>query len=81
MKWLLPCELWPRSLSVIHGFSKVSNPDKSLIRNDWRNSYTELANAPAPQLYDLSADPGEIQNTAATHPEIVQRLQKEIENR
>ena len=35
---------------------------------------TELGNAPVPQLYDLSADPGEINNVAEKHPEIIERL-------
>jgi len=33
-----------------------------------RSTNTELANAPAPQLYDLTADPGETRNLAASQP-------------
>ncbi len=41
----------------------------------------ELGNDPAPQLYDLDADPGEARNLADAHPEIVERLRKELESR
>ncbi len=57
-------------------FIPASNgPTKNVPTN------SELANAPEPQLYDLAVDPGETHNAAATHPEIVQRLQKALENR
>jgi arylsulfatase A-like enzyme len=39
-----------------------------------RNTDTELGNDPAPQLYDLAADPGERQNVAAAQPEKVREL-------
>ena len=39
---------------------------------------TELGNDPAPQLYDLDADPGETRNVAEDHPEIVDRLRREL---
>lgn len=39
---------------------------------------TELGNDPAPQLYNVEADPGETQNVAAKHPEILDQLRKEL---
>ena len=41
----------------------------------------ELGNDPAPQLYDLDADPGEVHNVAGAHSEIVDRLRKELDGR
>jgi arylsulfatase A-like enzyme len=42
---------------------------------------TELGNDPRPQLYDLEADPGETANVAEGHPDVVNRLRKELEAR
>ena len=45
---------------------------------------TELANSPAPQLYDLDQDPGETKNLASTQSELVSELQNmldEVKNR
>jgi arylsulfatase A-like enzyme len=39
-----------------------------------RNTNTELGNDPAPQLYDLSKDPGERNNLAASHPGKVREM-------
>ena len=39
---------------------------------------TELGNDPSPQLYDLDADPGETRNVAGEHPEILDRLRKDL---
>ncbi|WP_165071325.1 sulfatase family protein [Paludisphaera rhizosphaerae] len=39
---------------------------------------SELGNDPEPQLYDLEADPGETRNVAADHPEILDRLRKDL---
>ncbi len=35
---------------------------------------TELGNAPEPQLYDLSADLGQVRNVAADHGDIAERM-------
>lgn len=37
-------------------------------------------NAPIAQLYDMEADPGETKNLYATHPEIAERLLKQLES-
>jgi arylsulfatase A-like enzyme len=42
---------------------------------------SELGNDPAPQLYDLDADTGEVRNIAGAHPEVVDRLRKELDSR
>ena len=58
----------------------------ALVRGDWKyiqpgkgqriskNTNTELGNDPAPQLYNLKADPGERQNVAADHDDVVKEL-------
>jgi arylsulfatase A-like enzyme len=58
----------------------------ALVRGDWKyiqpgkgqriskNTNTELGNDPAPQLYNLKADPGESQNVAADHADVVKEL-------
>lgn len=43
------------------------------------NTDTELGDDPAPQLFDLGADPGERTNVAAQHPEKVKELQAQLE--
>ncbi len=40
---------------------------------------TELGNAPEPQLYDLSADLGQVRNVAADHGDIAQRMSARLE--
>lgn len=64
-------------LSLREGRWKYITPGKGPARNDFTN--TELGNLPAPQLYDISADPGETQNLAAQHPDIVNRLRDRLE--
>jgi arylsulfatase A-like enzyme len=58
----------------------------ALVRGDWKfiqpsmgqriskNTNTELGNDPDPQLYNLKTDPGERQNVAAGHPDLVKEL-------
>ncbi len=57
-------------------FIPASNgPRKSLPTN------TELGNDPMPQLYDLDADPGETRNVAGEHPDVLDRLRKDLAER
>ena len=62
------------------GLAVRSGPWKFIPRsNGPRQSaatHTELGNDPAPQLYNLEADPGETHNVATDNPEIVDRLRK-----
>ncbi len=53
-------------LALREGRWKYIEPSKGQRRN--ANTNTELANDPAPQLYDLDADIGETTNVAAQHP-------------
>ena len=39
---------------------------------------TELGNDPSPQLYDLDADPGETRNVADDHPDVLDRLRRDL---
>jgi arylsulfatase A-like enzyme len=65
-------------LAVRQGKWKFIPPSNGPSKNVPTNS--ELANAPAPQLYDLDADPGETKNVADDHPEIVARLRIALEH-
>ena len=47
------------------------------MREDHFKLVMEGANAP--ELYDLSVDPGEVHNLAAHHPERVERMQRDFE--
>ena len=60
-------------LSVRQGPWKYIEPNDRPAMNT--NTNTELGNSRAPQLYDLSADPGERTNLAERHPEKVAELQ------
>jgi arylsulfatase A-like enzyme len=66
-------------LAVRSGKWKFIPASSGPRRNVPTNS--ELGNDPAPQLYDLDADPGEVDNVAGAHPEIVERLRKELDGR
>jgi arylsulfatase A-like enzyme len=44
-----------------------------------RNTNTETGVAPEPQLYDLRSDPGETNNVAAAHGELVETLASELQ--
>lgn len=55
---------------LIRGSNKLAYDEKTQI---------ELGNAPAPQLYDRRADPGEHHDVAATHPEVVKRMLATLE--
>jgi arylsulfatase A-like enzyme len=41
---------------------------------------TELGNDPAPQLYDLDADPGETRNLAEAHADVLDQLRKDLDD-
>jgi len=66
-------------LAVRRGKWKFIPASNGPRRNVPTNS--ELGNNPAPQLYDLDADPGEVDNVAGAHPAIVERLRKELDGR
>src|SRR5690606_20142984 len=55
------------ALSLRHGKWKYIEPRNAPRMNKATN--TELGNDPAPQLYDLAADPGETHNLAPDRPE------------
>jgi arylsulfatase A-like enzyme len=64
-------------LSLRQGSWKYIPPSKGPKVNADVN--IELGNDPEPQLYDLTADPGESRNLAASHPERVRTMQNRIE--
>jgi arylsulfatase A-like enzyme len=66
-------------LALRSGKWKFIPASRGPARNAQTN--TELGNAPRPQLYDLDADPGEVRDVAEAHPEIVDRLRKELDGR
>lgn len=56
---------------------KFIAPSKGAAFN--RTTNTDLGNLPTPQLYDLTADPRETKNVAATHPDLVTKYQARLE--
>ena len=65
------------SLSLRQGSWKYIAPGQGPRIN--ANTNTELGNDPEPQLYDLTADPGERRNLATARPEKVRELAKLLE--
>ena len=59
-------------LALREGRWKYIEPSQGQRRNV--NTNTELANDPAPQLYDLETDLGETKNLAAAQPERVKAM-------
>jgi arylsulfatase A-like enzyme len=69
-----------------HLVEQASNGALSLVRGRWKyiephagarvnpNTNTELGNGAEPQLYDLTADPGETRSLAAAQPAVVAEL-------
>lgn len=64
-------------LSLVEGRWKVIRGSRKPSYDDWTR--TELGNAPAAQLYDRLADPGERMDVAAAHPDIVKRMLTTLE--
>jgi arylsulfatase A-like enzyme len=60
------------ALSLVQGNWKVIRGNDKAAFDPYTK--TELGNAPGPQLYDRTADPGEHHDVAAAHPEIVQHM-------
>jgi arylsulfatase A-like enzyme len=60
------------TLAIVRGDWKYIQPGKGQPIS--KNTNIELGNDPAPQLYDLTKDPGERRNLAAEQPEIVAEL-------
>ena len=65
-------------LSLRQGSWKLIEPGKG--PRIQTNTNTELGNDPEPQLYDLSADPGERNNLAASQPEKVREMRALLED-
>ena len=65
------------SLALLRGSWKFIPPSGGQRIN--RNTGIELGNDTLPQLYDLSADPGETRNLAAGRPEMVADLQARLD--
>jgi arylsulfatase A-like enzyme len=57
------------TLGLVEGDWKFIEPGKGPKLN--RNTNTELGNDPAPQLYNLAQDPGEVHNLATQYPDRV----------
>jgi arylsulfatase A-like enzyme len=63
-------------------YGNLNKVSVALIKGNYKLIYYRgYANTPAPELYDLSNDPEELQDIASTEPCIVTDLQQEIENK
>ena len=65
------------TLSLIKGSWKYIEPSDRPAFN--ARTQIELGNAPQPQLYNLEEDPGEQDNLAQEHPEVVEELSALLE--
>jgi arylsulfatase A-like enzyme/Flp pilus assembly protein TadD len=54
-------------------FSMGWSPLRALNAGRWK-----YIHAPKPELYDLDSDPGELQNAAASHEELLKQMKKEL---
>jgi arylsulfatase A-like enzyme len=59
-------------LSLVEGNWKIIRGSSKRAYDD--NTRIELGNAPASQLYDRMADPGEHHDVASAHPDVVKRM-------
>ena len=66
------------ALSLRQGTWKYVQPNNKAKIN--ANTNTELGNDSVPQLYDLSTDPGETSNLAATNPDKVISMRAALEH-
>jgi len=66
------------TLSIIKGTWKYIEPSGAMAFNKKTN--TELGNLKAPQLYDLSNDPGETNNLAEKYPEKLAEMKNLLES-
>ena len=66
------------TLSIIKGNWKYIEPSGAMAVNKKTN--TELGNLKAPQLYDLSNDPGETNNLAEKYPEKLTEMKNLLES-
>jgi arylsulfatase A len=68
------------TLSIRYGNWKYIAPQEKGTPDWLKNKKIESGLEQQPQLYDLDTDPGEINNVAAQHPELVQQLQGALKN-
>jgi len=54
--------------------------DFAVMTNQWRLVKTRIWPQPKPQLFDIAADPGQANDVAAKHPEVVKTLMAAYEN-
>jgi arylsulfatase A-like enzyme len=64
------------TLSLLAGSWKLIAPSQGPAFAP--DTSTELGNDPQPQLYELTADPGERRNVAAEHPAVVRELSERL---
>lgn len=74
-----PLPLWMIISGYYPHFSNQQGRPAAAIRKDNLKLVVHLE-TDSRELYDLSKDPGEQQNLAATNPEKVRALYKELEN-
>jgi len=68
------------TFSIRYGNWKYIAPQEKGTPDWLKNKKIESGLQQQPQLYDLQIDPGEKNNVAAQHPEIVQQLQAALKN-
>ena len=79
---LLPAMLDPGRGSVAYAYGESMTPN---LQFGWSSLHTlrstryKLIQAPRPELYDLSADPGEATNVIARHPAVAEDLIRRLD--